>query len=139
MDIAEYLNLLVDQAEKDGFLQQLLHMGFRYPFDCLEYVKPSKHSKGYIRKKPRNYIEPSAAQLEARINFGETAYNLFGLKGTTETPDKRIISKVAREVGIKVDGSEFKDSTPRQIVRLRRVLKGIERKIIFLPSMHIEI
>lgn len=139
MDIAEYLNTLVDQAERDKFLQEILGMGFKYPFNCLEYVRPSRHSKGYIRKKPSTYTNPTEAQGKARLRFGKTAYSLYGLKGTTETPDKRIISRIAREVGNRVKGSEFKDSTPIQIMRLRRVLKGIEKKIIFLPAMPIEI
>lgn len=139
MDIAEYLDTLVNQAERDTFLQQLLHLGFRYPLNELEYVRPSRHSKGYIRKKPSSYIDPSPAQLKSRISFGETAYDLYGMKGTVSTPDDRQIPKISKLIGNRVHGLQFKDPAPRQVIRLRRVLKGIERKIIFLPSMHIEI
>lgn len=139
MDLAEYLDSLVNQAERDTFLQQLLHLGFRYPFSELEYVRPSRHARGYIRKKPSSYVNPSPAQLEARISFGKTAYDLYGMKGTVSTPDDRQIPKISKLIGNRVHGLQFKDPAPKQVIRLRKALKGIEKKIIFLPSMYIKI
>ncbi len=134
MDLAEYLNSLTDEAEKNAFLRELLHRGFRYPFDKMEYVMPASTGRagGYIRRKQANYTQPSLAQTKARLKFSEAAAATFGIRGVVETIDKRQISESAREVGDAIRGKTYAEKVPRQVKQLRRILEEIRVSPTFL-------
>lgn len=61
-----------------------------------EYVRPSRRSRGYLRKIPDR--SPSPAQKVCREEFRKRAEETRGLSGTVVLPDGRRISRTAFEL-----------------------------------------
>lgn len=59
---------------------------------------------GFYRRTP---FRESKAQLELQLRFSEISYNLFGLRGTADTPDGRRVQKNAQQVGKELAGQKF--------------------------------
>lgn len=124
LELAAILVTLAERAENNPMLQETLKkLELPAPYNVLEYIKPGNR-RGYWGRIPYTREHPSARQLQARLNFSEINYSLFGTKGTVERPDGTRIGLVNLLAGkimrsCKVVSEEEKANRQRQ--------KSIER------------
>ncbi|MDO8724898.1 MAG: hypothetical protein Q7J35_02385 [Candidatus Methanoperedens sp.] len=94
MEIARVLVEFAERAERNPTLQNTLRkMELPAPFNVIEYVKPGNR-RGYWARKSYSREHPSVAQAQARLEFSEINYSLFGTKGTVERSDGTRIGRV---------------------------------------------
>lgn len=94
IEVASILVDLAEQAEGNPTLQDALRKTeLPVPFDCVEYIKKS-NCRGYWARKPYWREHPTTNQLQARLDFSEINYSLFGTRGTAKRPDGTRIGRV---------------------------------------------
>ncbi len=87
IEIAAVLVELADCAENNPVLQKILRkIKLRPPFSVLEHIKPHNR-KGFWARKPCWREHPTIPQLQARLEFSELSYSLYGLKETIKRHD----------------------------------------------------
>lgn len=96
----------------------------RYPqaTHYIQYVRGSRGREGYWRFIPHTNFKPHPNQIEARLQFGETAYNAYGKKGY----DGAGLPIVASEIRKQLKGTRIKPPTLQEnLSKLATLLEKI--------------
>ncbi len=124
IEIASILVELANRAENNPRLQEILRkIKLRPPFSVLEYIKP-RNRRGYWARKPYWREHPTISQLQARLEFSEISYSLYGLKGTVKMSDRTRIPRDSYLVGELMRGKKF---VSEEEIAQRRRQKSVER------------
>lgn len=129
MEIAAILVELANRAENNPMLQEMLKkIKLHPPFDVLEYIKP-RNRKGFWARKPYWREHPTMPQLQARLEFSELSYSLYGLKGTVErqNSDHTRIPYNSYLVGELMRGKKFVSEEKLAARRRQKILERIAR------------